>query len=388
MKRTSVTVVSGLAVLALTVLLPTSAPRALADTGSSGADVPVGNVRFTEHVAFVRLHMPEGIGGPAKEAGKGGWGFCVTDKEGNFFLADPQNCQIHWVDKVGTDHIVAGDGNKGLRDGPGDQARFDFGVRGYNDVALRCDDAGNVYVSDGLNARLRKLHQKEDGSWWVTTVSGGGTKYPEKGKWVPALELAEGCATRFAVTQDGSAAYYCGNRGIYKVLLKEGKATLLATGDELRTAGIKSPSSWHVGGAHITPDKVFYWMPGGSKIYRYHEKTGKVELFAGSGPVRSDGTGLLDSGFHTVHTAHSPSASVIYTGGGDEWSCRRIYGGKVMHLLKDGTFARREGTGHKRDQWQFGTVMWLDLKGRLYTIPAPYSWPGWITRATIAKEAN
>jgi len=30
--------------------------------------------------------------------------------------------------------------------------------------------------------------------------------------------------------------------------------------------------------------------------------------------------------------------------------------------------------------------MALDPEGRLYTIPAPYSWPGWIVRMTFAKE--
>ncbi len=172
------------------------------------------------------------------------------------------------------------------------------------------------------------------------------------------------------------------------MLLKENKATVLMSSDGFKAAGIKSPYSWHVGGAHVTKDGVYHWMPGGSTIYRFDEKTGKVERFAGGGaPPRKragyDGTSRLGSGFHTVHAIYSPNASVIYTGGGDEFECRRIYQDKVMHLLKDGTWRQQNG---RKDAWPYGSLMALDPEGRLYTIPAPYSWPGWIVRMTFAKE--
>lgn len=352
------------------------------------ADVPVGKALYAEHFAFVRLKVPEGLGGPAKQAGKGGWCYCSSDSKGRLFVAEPQNEQVHMIDTDGTDRIIAGDGKKGFRDGPGDRARFDFGCGGYEDLAVQCDDDGNVYVSDGLNFRLRKLSQRPDGTWRVTTVSGGGDVHfraMKKGEWVAATDLQFGCASKFGLKRDGSAAYYAQYGGIYKVLLKENKATLLISGDDLRAQKINYPS-WHVGGAHVTEDGVFYWMPGGAVIYRFDEKTGKVERFAGGGPRRTDGKGLLDSGFHTVHATYSPNASVIYTGGADEYDVRRIYKGKVMHLLKDGSFAPRQGPGHSRDTWQLNAVKHIDGQGRLYTVCAPHTWPRWIVRVTFEKE--
>ena len=373
-------VVMGL-VLAGTVAAGVAA--SLPGSAGGGADVPVGKALYAEHFAFIRMHVPEGIGGPAKQAGRGGWGFCATDKKGNFYLGDPQNCQVHWVDPEGVDRVIAGDGKKGYRDGPGDRARFDFGCGSYNDLALDCDDAGNVYIADGMNNRLRKISRREDGTWLVTTISGGGDKRVAKGEWVAATDLRFGCATRFAVSDDGKAAYYGTYGGVHKVLVEENKATVLISADELKAQKI-SYVSWHVGGAHITSDKVYYWMPGGSTIFRFDEKTGKVERFAGCGKgTRKDATDRLTAGFHTVHAIYSPNASVVYTGGGDEFACRRIYRDKVMHLLKDGSWRQQD---NQKDAWPYGSLMALDSEGRLYTIPAPYSWPGWIVRMTFAKE--
>lgn len=358
-------------------------PAALIETAERFSK---GRALFAEHFAFTRISVAEGLGGPAKEAASGGWKYMTADSKGNFYIAEPQNAQVHWIDTEGVDRIIAGDGKKGFRDGPADQARFDFGIGSYEDLAMACDNEGTVYVSDFMNRRLRKLSRKPDGIWYVSTVSGGGSLMPKKGEWVKATDLEFGCASKFAVNSDATAGYYATSGGIYKVLLKKNKATLLVAASELETAGVKDYSSPHTGGAHITDKGVFYWMPGGSIIWRFDERAGKIERFSGGGPRRSDGIGLLDSGFHTVHVVYSSDASLIYTGGGDEFNVRRIHKGNVTHLLQDGTFGRREGTGHKKDAWKLGSVRYLDSKDRLYAVPAPYQWPRWIVRVTFSKE--
>jgi hypothetical protein len=359
-----------------------------ADGTLSGAP-PVGNVLYAEHYAFVRVGIPEGLGGPARQAGKShAWAFCAQDAAKNFFVAEPQNEQVHWIDMNGIDRIIAGDGRKGFRDGPGARARFDFGCGSYNDLQLHCDDAGNVYVSDGMNNRLRKIFRQDDGSWHVTTVSGGGTRRIKKGEWATATDLRFGCATRWGLSPDGKVAAYATYGGVYKVLLQENKATLVASQEDVARDTGSFGKSWHVDGGHITSDGAwYYWAPTADckvGVVRCNLASGKSERVAGPGKACDDSTDALSAGFHTVFATYAPDASVIYMGGGDEFACRRIAGGKVQHLLKDGTWKAMKG---ENGTWVFGgSGLYLGRDGKLYTIPPPYSWPGWVTRATFAKE--
>lgn len=345
-----------------------------------------GNVTGVEHVAFVRASVPGGLVGPAHQCAPGDrrdTRACVAP-DGAIWMPDSLDGVVYRI-KDGQARIVAGCGLKGFRDGPADRAMFDFGVGSYCDCEANADAAGNVYVSDMMNNRLRRILQKPDGAWWVETVSGGPGKgrTPKKGEWIPASELRFGGAARFAVAADGTI-YYAQYDGIYMV--RNGQGTRLATAEELKEAlGPKrSFNDWHVGGSHITPDGVFYWMPGGQEIFRFDTRTGQAEVVAGEGPKQTDMATPRESGFHTVLAVYSPDASLIYTGGGDENTPRRIHQGTVKHLQKDGTFkATKEGD---RDNWHLDAVVALGPEGRLYVFPGSYAWSGWLVRVNFAKE--
>ncbi len=330
--------------------------------------------------------------GPAREAlkswdgEKGG----TFGPSGDYYQVDPNNSLIFRI-RDGVARIFAGDGTRGCRDGPADQAQFDFGVGGYSDTDIRCDAAGNVYVSEAMAGRLRRIARRPDGTWYATTVAGGGDRMPAKGEWIPARGMKVGCASRFALTPDG-AVYFATHGGIH--LIRDGKATLLADTDELRqTLGPKTAiHDWHVGGSHITLDGVFYWMPGGGPdLLRFDTRSGKAERFAGTGrrDAGLDGPLPLESGFHTVLVVYSPDASVIYTCGGDESVPRRISNGRVLSLHRDGTFRphRKTGGGVSDERWRrMAAVQCLDEQRRLYLLTGSYGWCGWVVLFTFARE--
>ena len=93
------------------------------------------------------------------------YGMCI-DKNNNIYIADAGNNCIRKINTVnGIVTTLAGTGTAGWRDGAAAQAKFS------SPADLCIDDSGNVYISDFLNQRIRKL--SFDG--YVTTVAGTGT---------------------------------------------------------------------------------------------------------------------------------------------------------------------------------------------------------------------
>lgn len=371
-----------------------------------------------EHFAFQRPSLADGLGGPALEAlkswdGEMGGAF---GPDGDYYQTDVNNCVIFRI-AGGRARIIAGDGSRGHRDGPADQARFDLGVGSYSDADIRCDAKGDIHVSEALAGRLRKISPRADGTWWVSTVAGGGSRMPAKGASVPALEMKVGCASRFALEPDGTV-WFASHGGVYRI--RDGEGTLVAAVEDLkRQLGEKAAiADWHVGGSHIAPEGIFSWMPGGGPdILRLDVRTGVAERFAGIGRIEAglDGPTLLESGFHTVLAVYAPDGSTIYTCGGDESVPRRIAGGRVASLRRDGTFRpfappgrgapgsqagpgnrgseargqddRRQDDRRQDDRWKkMAAVQCLDAEGRLYLLTGDYGWGGWVVRFTFGEE--
>jgi len=91
------------------------------------------------------------------------FGICI-DPAGNLYLADAYN---HCIRKIGIDGQVstyAGTGSSGYLDGPADEARFNQPINVF------MDDDGNLYVSDFINQRIRKISSDMQ----VTTIAGTG----------------------------------------------------------------------------------------------------------------------------------------------------------------------------------------------------------------------
>jgi DNA-binding beta-propeller fold protein YncE len=88
-----------------------------------------------------------------------------VDKLGNVYVADVFNHKIRKITASGAVTTLAGSGHQGyVDDAKGHSAEFDFPV----DVAV--DEAGNVYVVDEGNNKIRKI--LPNGS--VSTFAGSG----------------------------------------------------------------------------------------------------------------------------------------------------------------------------------------------------------------------
>jgi glucose/arabinose dehydrogenase len=88
----------------------------------------------------------------------------ALDAAGNLYVADTGNNRVRKVTPEGLVTTVAGDGSAGFRDGPAAQAQFDA------PVGVAVDAEGNVYVADTYNDRVRLV--TKDGQ--VRTLAGAG----------------------------------------------------------------------------------------------------------------------------------------------------------------------------------------------------------------------
>jgi len=112
-----------------------------ADTGYSGDNGPAN---------LAQLDSPVGV---------------AVDSAGNLYIADSQNNRIRKVSN-GVITTVAGNGESGFSGdgGPATRARL------FKPTGVAVDPAGNLYIADTANSRVRKVSRGV-----ITTVAGNGT---------------------------------------------------------------------------------------------------------------------------------------------------------------------------------------------------------------------
>ena len=104
----------------------------------------------------------DGAGAQAQFYNPGG---VAVDGAGNVYVADGSNHRIRKVTAAGVVSTLAGSGSGGFADGAGAQAQF------YDPTGVAVDGAGTVYVADRDNNRIRKV----TAAGAVSTLAGSGT---------------------------------------------------------------------------------------------------------------------------------------------------------------------------------------------------------------------
>jgi len=110
-----------------------------------------GNRDFADgQESAARLYGPSGI---------------AIDAAGNLYVAETAGNLILKVTPEGEVRVLAGGSESGLTDGQGYNARFDM------PSGITIDRAGNLYVADTFNHRIRKVTLRGE----VSTLAGGGS---------------------------------------------------------------------------------------------------------------------------------------------------------------------------------------------------------------------
>jgi glucose/arabinose dehydrogenase len=139
-------------------------------------------------------------------------GICI-DPAGNLYVADTGNHLIRKISPAGLVTTVAGTGQAGFHNGPGSTAQFS------SPVGICLDPAGNIYVADNGNYRIRKI----DPAGNVSTFSGSGSRNYQDGPPTSASFMNP----QF-LESDSQTNFYVGDWARIRKLSPNGTASNLA----------------------------------------------------------------------------------------------------------------------------------------------------------------
>ncbi len=246
---------------------------------------------------------PIGDGGPATSALLYSPSGVAVDSAGNLYIADTDNHRVRKVTPDGVITTVAGDGAAGFRaDGvPAASARLS-GPR-----AVAVDGAGNLYIADRGNDRIRRVTP----AGIISTVAGGGGPRGFGGDGGPATRAQLNLPENVAVDAAGNLYIAdTGNHRVRKVSPDGVITTVVGTG----TAGFNSdgglgPQTQLNGPNDVAVDAFGNLYVADRNNHRVRRVTpaGIVSTYAGNGTAGSAG----DNGPATLAQLNFPDGVAL-----------------------------------------------------------------------------
>ena len=270
-----------------------------------------------------------GTGGPATNARIAGPDGLAVGRDGTLYISEHANNRIRKVDPGGVMRAFAGAGpailNGGTFSGDGGPA-LSAGL----DVptAIAVDKSGNLYVTDRLNNRVRRI----DRAGVITTVAGTGEQ-GFSGDGGPAIEAKLSGPDGIAVDDHGNL-YICdyGNRRIRKIDTHDVITTIAGTGASRTSgdgaaaidAGLTDPS-----GLALDHDGNLYVADFTDNRIRRIDPQGTITTIAGahsppSGGLSGDGGPASSAALHNPRGIVVDRAGNIYVAEEGNQRVRRI----------------------------------------------------------------
>ena len=203
-----------------------------------------------------------GDGGPATDAAVAFPAGVAVDAAGNLYVTTG-----HRVRKIlpdGTIQTIAGDGQAGFQDGPAASAEFDY------PSGIAVDGAGNVYVADMFNSRVRKITP----AGLVTTVAGNGHD-AYTGDGGPAVNAALYWPTGLAFDPNGNLFIVDWINNVVREVVPDGTIYTAIQGNSQTAVTPLAVAFDAAGTLHVAAhlfigasmfDIVFKLVPGGSVL--------------------------------------------------------------------------------------------------------------------------
>ena len=302
-----------------------------------------------------------GDNGPATSAQFAAPDAVAVDPDGNLYIADVSNNRIRKVSN-GVVTTVAGNGTAGFSGdgGPATSARFEY----PSGVAL--DSAGNLYIADCDNNRIRKVSNGV-----ITTVAGNGAQ-GYSGDNGPATGAHLVCPGAVAV--DSSGSLYIADTLNFRIRkVSAGLITTVAGNGTPGFSGDNGPAtsaqlSAPQGGMAVDSAGSLYFADTGNNRIR-KILNGVITTVAGSGTEGYSG----DNGPATNAQLYSPlgvavdSAGNLYIADNSNARIRKVSNGVITTVAGNGTFGYGgDGGPATRAELQQPWGVAVDAAGSLY----------------------
>ncbi|MFY0594021.1 cadherin domain-containing protein [Roseivirga sp.] len=281
----------------------------------------------------------------------------AVDADGNVYVADSGNKRIRKIDTNGNVTTIAGTGAEGNNDGAGSQATFTFPDR--LDV-----DNGTVYVSDTETIRVI------DNSLNVTTLTGkistrdDPTVYRDGALNVARFSNIKG------ITRDNAGNIFVADEGNHRIrkIDTNGNVTTFAGGGQGNADGNGTSARFRnpKGVAVDANGNVFVVDSSNDRIRRI-DPSGNVTTFAGTRENFADGQGT-DAAFNTPTGIAIDSEGNLYITDTNNVAIRKIDpDGNVITIAgaRGAGVGDVDGTGDVA-QFDLATGIAVDANGNIY----------------------
>ncbi len=301
-----------------------------------------------------------GDGGSATAAMLNNPSAVAIDSAGNLYIADTGNSRIRRVNPVGAISTAAGNGGFGDSGDGGPAVNASF----LQPADVAVDTVGNVYVADPNGQRVRKI----DTSGTITTFAGNGEQ-GFTGDGGPAVNASFNSPTRVAVDRLGNVFIVdYGNFRIRKVA-PGGTITTIAGGGSSGADGILATTAGLSDVYAITVDSagIVYISDGG--VVRKITSDGKITRVAGGGQAFADGVQATNASF-TANSLTFDAAGNLYLADVQNYNrVRKVApSGVITTVAGNDTAPQCSGEGGPATTAGLGQVLGMvtDSAGNLY----------------------
>jgi len=244
----------------------------------------------------------------------------AVDNAGNLYIADLSNSRVRKVSSDGIVTTVAGNGAFGYSGdgGPATSAQLNY----PSGVAV--DSAGNLYIGDSNNSRVRKV----SGNGIITTVAGNGTPSGYSGDGGPATSAqlgylglgvaVDGVGNLYIADSSNSRVREVSSSGIITTLAGTGTGGYSGDGGPATGAQLSYPS-----GVAVDSTGNLYISDTGNFLVRKVSPGGIIVTVASGAGNGGDGGAATSASFIPYGVAIDSGAN-LYIADGQDNSVRRV----------------------------------------------------------------
>jgi len=225
----------------------------------------------------------------------------AVDIAGNIYVADDDNHSIRKITTSGVVSTLAGNGTPGFADGTGTSAQFN------SPLGVALDVAGNIYVADGDNNRIRKITP----AGVVSTFAGSG---------IYGFADGPGATARFSdvygLTVDADGNVFVADTFNHRIrkITASGVVTTLAGSTQGFADGSGTVAKFNNPiGVAVDPTGTVFITDSGNSLIRKITASGVVTTLAGSIHGFADGP-ATEAQFFNPCGLYINSAGTIFVG--------------------------------------------------------------------------